>query len=169
MVFSYGLVPQEVGQRFMSAAGFSDTDHYSVAAGVSHGDVDEVIRDITSLHGPISLSDKAKLRISFQVARATQGIEEAPMPPAPPPTPVTVTQPLTQSTAQPAQISSPAEMVWRKAPETDIIALKETVWQDSKAEAKLLPTGAGSEVKAGYARYAQQEGRLPIRGRGHHH
>ena len=60
-------------------------------------------------------------------------------------------------------------MVWRKAPETDIIALKEAVWQDSKAEGKLLPTGAGSEVKAGYARYAQQEGGLPIRRRGHHH
>ena len=59
----------------MSAAGFSDTDHYSVAAGVGHGDVDEVIREITSLRGPISLSDKAKLRISFQVARAIQGIE----------------------------------------------------------------------------------------------
>ena len=52
-------------------------------------------------------------------------------------------------------------MVWRKAPETDIIALKETVWQDSKAEAKLLPTGVGSEVKAGYARYVQQEGDYP--------
>ena len=57
------------------------------------------------------------------------------MPPAPPPTPVTVTQPLTQTTSQPAQISFPAEMVWRKAPETDNIALKETVWQGSKAEA----------------------------------
>ena len=82
------------------------------------------------------------------------------MPPAPPPTPVTVTQPLT-TPPQPSQITFPAEMVWRKAPDVDIISLKETVWQDSKAEAKLLPTGAGSEVKAGYARYAQQEGDYP--------
>ena len=151
MVFAYCLVPQDVGQRFMAAAGFSDTDHYSVAAGVSHSDVDDVIQEIVALHGPISLSNKAKLRISFQVARAIQGIEEAPMPSAPPPAPVTITQP--QATQQqPSQITFPAEMVWRKAPDMDIIALKETVWQDYKAEAKLLPTGAGPEVKAGYAR-----------------
>ena len=161
LIFSYCLVPQEIGQRFMAAAGFSDSDHFSVAAGVSHSDVDEVIRDIVALHGPISLSNKAKLRISFQVARAIQGIEEAPLPSAPPPAPaVTVTQPMTGQ-PQPSQITFPAEMVWRKAPETDIISLKETVWQDSKAEAKLLPTGPGSEVKAGYARYAKQEGDYP--------
>ena len=137
LICSYCLVPQDIGQRFMSVAGFSDTDHFSVAAGVSHSDVDDVIKEIAALHGPISLSNKAKLRISFQVARAIQGIEETPLPSAPPPAPaVTVTQPVTGQT-QPSQITFPTEMIWRKAPETDIIALKETVWQDSKAEAKL--------------------------------
>ena len=133
MVFSYCLVPQVIGQRFMAAAGFSDTDHYSVAAGVSHSDVDDVIKEIVALHGPISLSNKAKLRIAFQVARAIQGVAETPMPSAPPsqPAPVTVTQP-TATSSQPSQITFPAEMAWRKAPDTDIISLKETVWQDSR-------------------------------------
>ena len=152
---------QTVGQQSMAAAGFADRDHYSVAAGVSHAGVDDVIKQISAVHGPVSLGDKARLRTSFQAARAIQGIADAPPSPHPP-TPITVTNPtVTSQPPPPQQISFPSVIVWKKALDTDIIALNETVWQGPKVEAKLLPTGAGSEVKAGYARYRKLEGYCP--------
>ena len=133
MLMTFVKVPQHVGIAFMRASGLTDTDHYSVIAGITEHEVEDVIAKIVVEGTPLTLGDKAKIRNLFLVGRGILGVAApASRPPA---TPTTTTE-----APAPSQSKTTA----------DTLQLSEVIIQTSKAEVRML---AVSEINKARRRY----------------